>query len=246
MVWALLALFAGNTAGADPAEEKAVEYVKKLGGTIDRDNKALGKPVVEVDLFGTKVGDADIKKLLAFKQLRVLVLFGTKVTGAGLAELAPLKHLQDLELSQGQVTDEALGNLRKAGLLHALRMAEAGSEGGRAKTSEQVTELRLHSTQVTDSGLRHLASLKNLEVLALSGCLGVGDPGLKNLAAHQKLEYLNLNHTSVSDAGMKHLASIKSLKHVQLGQTKVTAAGVRELQKALPKCKIIHDPRRTR
>ena len=49
---------------------------------------------------------------------------------------------------------------------------------------------------------------------------------------------LNLLNTGVTDAGLKELAVLTKLTSLDLSQTKVTADGVKELQKALPKCKI--------
>jgi hypothetical protein len=52
---------------------------------------------------------------------------------------------------------------------------------------------------------------------------------------------LNLYGTRVSDDGLKHLAGLKDLQQLDLTKTKVTAGGVRDLQKALPKCRIASD-----
>jgi hypothetical protein len=69
------------------AEDKAVQFVEKLGGRVTRDNKASGKPVVAVNLGGTKVTDAGLKELAPLKNLTELYLTGTKVTDAGVKEL---------------------------------------------------------------------------------------------------------------------------------------------------------------
>src|SRR6185369_4088031 len=59
---------------ADEAEDKAVKAIEKLGGTVKRDEKADGKPVVAVDWHYTRVTDAGLKELAAFKHLRELGL----------------------------------------------------------------------------------------------------------------------------------------------------------------------------
>ena len=68
---------------ADEAEDKAVSFVEKLRGAVTRDDKQPGKPVVEVNLGGTKVTDAGLKELAALKGLTTLHLGRTKVTDAG-------------------------------------------------------------------------------------------------------------------------------------------------------------------
>ena len=42
----------------------------------------------------------------------------------------------------------------------------------------------------------------------------------------------------MTDAGLKELKDLKQLTTLSLGGPKVTDAGVKELQAALPKCKI--------
>jgi hypothetical protein len=99
---------------AGDAEDKAVEAIKKLGGSVMRDDNAAGKPVVRVDLRDTKATDADLKDLKEFKSLRTLDLFNTKVTDAGLKELKEIKSLRLLYINKTEVTNDAVKELLKA------------------------------------------------------------------------------------------------------------------------------------
>ncbi len=74
--------------------------------------------------------------------------------------------------------------------------------------------------------------------LTLTGA-DVTDAGLKGLASLKTLQLLYLGQTLVTDAGLKELASLKSLQTLDLGGTRVTDVGVASLRKALPGCKII-------
>ena len=67
------ALWLGTSARAD--EDKAVAFVKKLGGVAVRDENAPGKPVTELILLHTKVTDADLKVLAGLKSITKLNLF---------------------------------------------------------------------------------------------------------------------------------------------------------------------------
>ena len=69
-----MVLFSLSVARADEAEDKAVAFIKKLGGAVMRDEKKPGKPVVHVDLSRTKISDAALKELATFKQLQKLDL----------------------------------------------------------------------------------------------------------------------------------------------------------------------------
>jgi hypothetical protein len=141
------------TQSPNPEEEKrtadAMKLAEKLGAGIERDHKQPGKPVIQLNLHGKPVTDADLKEL---------------------------KELKDLQ---------------------------------------QLTDLALDSTQVTDAGLKELKDLKQLTALNLDGC------------------------NKVTDAGLKELKELKQLTRLDLTGVPVTAPGVKDLQEALPKCKII-------
>ncbi|MGL4553566.1 MAG: hypothetical protein ACRC33_20585 [Gemmataceae bacterium] len=104
----------GSSARADDAEDKAVAFVKKLGGYVTRDDRAPGKPVVAVNLEGTEVTDVGLKELAALKNLTTLCLWCTEVTDVGLKELAALKKLTSLGLINTKVTDAGVKELQKA------------------------------------------------------------------------------------------------------------------------------------
>ncbi len=69
--------------------------------------------------------------------------------------------------------------------------------------------------------------------------INVTDEGLKELASLKNLRNLGLVGTKVTDKGLKELTQFKHLKRLYLRRTiRVTDAGLKELQKALPDCKI--------
>jgi hypothetical protein len=52
------------------------------------------------------------------------------------------------------------------------------------------------------------------------------------------LRELRLNGTQVTDAGLEHLKGFTELRRLWLYSTRVTDESVRNLQQALPNCKI--------
>src|SRR5262249_7009683 len=96
----LLLLLAGNVGRADDGEDRAVKVIQKLRGRMTRDEKADGKPIVQVDLGFTEATDADLKELAGLTRLKVLYLHRTEVTDAGLKVLAGFEHLERLYLGR--------------------------------------------------------------------------------------------------------------------------------------------------
>jgi hypothetical protein len=66
----------------------------------------------------------------------------------------------------------------------------------------------------------------------------ITDQGLVYIGHLSHLDNLDLTGAAVTDAGLAHLKGLRWLTFLKLGQTQVTDAGVRELQKALPGCRI--------
>ncbi|MEM7010029.1 MAG: c-type cytochrome domain-containing protein [Verrucomicrobiota bacterium] len=103
--------------------------------------------------------------------------------------------------------------------------------------SENIAQLELQRTKVTDAGLATVADLPRLTRLDLNST-EVGDEGMKHLSGLKNLQYLNLYQTKVSDAGLAEIGKIKSLKNVYLWKSEVTEAGAKKLQDQLPEAKV--------
>lgn len=83
-------------------------------------------------------------------------------------------------------------------------------------------------SRLTDVGVRHLAELRTLRILDLSGSQ-LTDEGLASLASLEQLEELWLNETAVTDEGLIHLRGMKRLRYLDLGHTDVTGTGLQKL-----------------
>jgi internalin A len=127
-------------------EEEALTFVENWGGTIKRDSKLPGNPVVELNM--DRMSDPYLKKLAIFKDLTLLDLGSTKVTDVGLKEIANFKKLTSLILSSTEITD--------AGLKELAILPELNS-------------LNLNYTKVTDAGLKELATFKKRAFTRICG-----------------------------------------------------------------------------
>jgi internalin A len=200
----------------------------------------------------------------------------TKITDAGLKDMAKLKKLAHLDLSGTNITDEGFKATKTAedsDLAKQLRILgfteeeiEADSDVKAEKIAgwfQNLTDLSLGGTKITDAGLKDIAKMQQLTDLSLNETK-ITDAGIKDIAKLQKLTYLNLEFTEITDAGIKDIAKLRNLTTLYLGGTKITSAcfrdiakmqnlknlglsrpaisnfDVAELKKAMPKCSILH------
>lgn len=80
-----------------------------------------------------------------------------------------------------------------------------------------------------DAGLAHVAGLKVLRSLDLSGC-PISDAGLRPLSRLEGLEELNLSKTSLRGPGLEHLSRLRKLKSLDLAHAAVTGEALRHLR----------------
>ena len=154
----VLALVAPIQARAQNLDD-AIAAIQKVGGKVERDDKAPEKPVLRVNLSITKVSDADLAQLKGFEKLKVLSLNNTPITDAGLENLKGLGNLEKLYLVDTKVGDGGLEHLKGLANLQVLSLVGTG---------------------VGDGGLEHLKGLANLKELFVAGTK-VSEGGAKAL-----------------------------------------------------------------
>jgi Leucine Rich repeat len=151
-------------------QERAIDTIKRLGGTFEVDKDSPGDPIVKVDLHGTSVSDDDLEALESLKSLRHLDLRLTKVGDKGVSHLKRLTSLRFLNLFRTQTGDAGLKQLKSMSELETLLIGGTKvSDAGLAylKSHPKLKKLSLFDTQVGDAGLAHLRSLGKLEVLLI-------------------------------------------------------------------------------
>lgn len=93
--------------------------------------------------------------------------------------------------------------------------------------------LDLARTQITDASMPVIASMENLEELNLHAS-AISDEGLEQLQGLNQLKKLNLTETSVSDVSLPTLLQLDSLEMVHLFQTNWSPEGVQLLRRIRP------------
>jgi RNA polymerase sigma factor (sigma-70 family) len=244
---------------ADAAETaKIISLIEARGGHVIRDEKAPGRPIVEVDmnqlfaggitdetvkllaelktierlqLGGRKITDAELKKIAVLSNVRLLNLGGAKITDEGVKELQRMPKLEDVWLAGTAITTEGLKHVSKAKSLKVAGFYNTNVDDLGVAALAPLADfesLALDKTRITDRALIHLAAFPKLKKLTL-GQSKISNDGLKALLKLQNLRTLYLNETPISDDGMKIIAQMPQLRELALGASKVGDAGVRHL-----------------
>lgn len=132
--------------------------------------------------------------------------------------LSSVESLQTVLLYTTGITNESLSQFKKTPYVRRLYVFDTDD-------------------QVNDEGLINLQELTKLEELMFDSA-AVTDAGLINVRQLTRLRLLSIQGAQVTDAGLEHLHGLTNLRTLYLAGTQVTDAGVRELQEALPDCKI--------
>lgn len=197
--------------------------------------------VTFIDAYAGGFTDDDLPLFAAFKSLRAARV-GLLSGPAVFKNACMLTHLDDLELyiSPTPLRPFTDNHLRSIACL------------GNNLTNLNITYFEASDGGVTDSGLKDIAPLKNLENLTLIDSevtgsafaainrtnrlrylwmagLPVCDEALVSVGAWTNLETLGLSETAVTDDGLEHLAGLTRLGKLQLEKMNVTGHAFRRL-----------------
>ena len=135
--------------------------------------------------------------------------------------------------------DEVLVNVGRLNQLQELNLYRSTvSDAGLLHLNglSQLTRLYLGKTAVSDAGLAHLGVLGNLHELHLDST-NVSDAGLAHLKRVGKLTKLDLRNTQVTDAGLVHIRGLTDLTRLAIEGPRVTNSVIKELKQAFPNLK---------
>ena len=97
-------------------------------------------------------------------------------------------------------------------------------------TLSSLTDLWLGGSDLSDTGIERLTSLRQLEFLGLRGCQLVTDRGLEHLTKFEHLDNLDIAGLPLSNAGLAHVGRIDGLQHLCLAScVNLTSEGLQHL-----------------
>jgi hypothetical protein len=92
-----------------------------------------------------------------------------------------------------------------------------------------IVNLVLKKTRITDGGMTKLKSMPNLQTLNLPS--QISDPGLSILAQFPALQRLDVSFTAISDNGLAPLKSLTTLQELYVNDNKLTDAAMPHIAK---------------
>lgn len=90
--------------------------------------------------------------------------------------------------------------------------------------------LFLHSTQVTDKTMPHIARLKKLEVFFVWDARGLSDEGIRYLAGLKRLENIHISDSRIGDESLEVFSRLPRVHTLSLQQNRFTDAGLAHLK----------------
>jgi len=205
-----------------------------------------GKPVkdaageiVELDLTGTWVSDADMVKVAQLRHLRKLDLSLTRITDSGLEHLKPLENVTELICYYAEfLTEDGVAQLRNWKRLERLNLRGTRVTSKVFDSLAKLTSLRsldIAFTQVADDGFEQLSALTRLESLAIGGnrLSGAALPLLKLLPALVSLDVGGIQRVDsglwglpLTGENLARIAELTQLRSLSLAGATLADRGV--------------------
>eukprot|EP01018_Ginkgo_biloba_P009002 Gb_39138 [translate_table: standard] len=191
---------------------------------LDLRDEPVEEPSVTVDLTNRGIqqisGCSNLRHLSLVRSQEFCPASFKRVNDLGILLMAEsCSNLESIRLGGFcRITDagfrailHACSNLQKLELLRTTQLTDLVFHDISA-TPLTLAHVSLRSCNlITDFSITHLSYCKNLQVLDLKGCRGVGDDSLKAVSGLSKLKTLLLNSSDVSDFGLSCLGSGSAL-----------------------------------
>jgi len=173
-------------------------------------------------LAQTEVADDDLAALRKFPELRVLLLTDAKVTGPGLVHLKQCRKLEVLDLPP-TVAGEHLVHLQGLSL-RSFTFPDAAQDAALRYLANMDTLNSLSLPDITDEGMKTVASYANLESLAMWRCARVTAAGYAHLEKLRNLRFVGLPSNAPGSVTAV-LGQLPNLQHLMLNDTVAIADG---------------------
>ncbi|WP_158264921.1 hypothetical protein [Blastopirellula marina] len=188
------------------------------------------------------IGEEMILRLPNLRHLEILKLGHEKLSDRSVDALARIPRLRRLTFNETEITPEQLRRLAKSDSIEMLSLDRGSS------TDAHLAQLPLFpkleevsiwpsfynpSRATSDNGIKSLASIKGLKVLAVNSAPNITDEAFANINRFRNLESLQISYLQLSDKSLAHIARATSLRELILrsdGETpRISSNGIKQL-----------------
>ncbi len=168
------------------------------------------------------------------------------LTNESLKSIGRNVTLRELNVSDNDLfTDEGILHLKNLRALEVLNLWHLkGLTGSGLEVLSGMPKLRelnlADCHHLTDDGLDYLKDATSIEALYLDNCRTMTNAGIAKLAGNTKLKELTLRGCpNLTDQALESVSTLRGLRYLDISNClKMTDKGRREIQKALPDCRI--------
>lgn len=152
------------------------------------------------------------------------------------------RQLESLDLKLCTISEEAFGKFDRLPQLVALSLESTNlTDAGLARLVARLPHLErldLSRTSISDHGLVCLRGLAKLQTLIMQDV--AVDSGLEHIAHLRNLAHLDLTFSDASDSGVSHLLGSESLRSLNVKGPHVTESMASKLRQSLPTCQVTY------
>jgi formylglycine-generating enzyme required for sulfatase activity len=172
--------------------------------------------------------------LARFPLIHNIRLSGSPITGRTLAEIAKIPRLTSLDLDRcGELNDDDFRPLAKCYNLQRVGLEKTAAGDAAATALAQLNNLgdvRMGGEHLSDAGMQKLCEIVSLRSLTMnSDATSITDSGLRDLWRLRNLEYLDLNPPRMTGAGLTALQELPALRSFSSSSPVMTDAGLRAI-----------------
>jgi hypothetical protein len=153
----------------------------------------------------------------------------------GMGHLERLRNLTFLRLD-GRLEDDALLQVAQLPSLRTLVLHASitDAELEHIATMRQLESLELSGLDITGEGFRDFANLANLKRISLENSPRFSDEGVRHLSRVGSLEELSIR-ANITDASISDLTRMPNLRDLKLVDAEITAGGLERLRAKIPR-----------
>jgi len=191
------------------------------------------KTITELQLENTQVTDKSTDVLTQYSELAYLNLNGTGITSETLLALATMEKLQYVFFTDTDTSPAAQARWSKHPTLNLSDAKNTDEQLVFAEGTTTLDSVSLVNSDLTDAGIKSLATLPKLRRLSLEGTK-VTDAGLGELCNIETLEFVDLSNTAITEKGLAQLNKLTKLKSLFLSDGQLSSEGKDKLHDAIP------------